>query len=134
MATTVLDSSYTNARLSIETAWLKGLTFKISASEAAKSYTQSDVAEIVAIDEETYRSGGKAVLGAIVGGVLTGGIGLLAGAAFGGRRKSEGSYIVKFRDGNYIAFSETNSKLAKLIKAIEISHRAKAMGSGMKSS
>lgn len=37
--------------------------------------------------EQKYRSGGKAVAGAVIGGVLTGGIGALAGAAIGGKRR-----------------------------------------------
>lgn len=43
----------------------------------------------VNFDQETYRSAGGAATGAIVGGLLTGGIGLLIGAAFGGRRKKD---------------------------------------------
>jgi hypothetical protein len=43
----------------------------------------------VSVDQERYRSGGKAAAGAIIGGVLTGGLGLLAGAAIGGRRRKE---------------------------------------------
>ena len=35
-------------------------------------------------NEQKYRSGGKAVAGAAIGGVLTGGIGTLVGAAMGG--------------------------------------------------
>ncbi|UAY53447.1 SHOCT domain-containing protein [Ferruginibacter albus] len=47
-----------------------------------------DIVE-VGLDQETYRSAGKAAAGAIVGGILTGGIGLLAGAALGGKRRKE---------------------------------------------
>ena len=36
----------------------------------------------IEIDGQVYRSAGKAAAGAIVGGLLTGGIGLIAGAAF----------------------------------------------------
>lgn len=41
----------------------------------------------ISFDEKSKRSAGKAVTGAIIGGLLTGGIGLLAGAAIGGKRK-----------------------------------------------
>jgi hypothetical protein len=41
----------------------------------------------LSFDQETYRSAGKAAAGAIIGGLLTGGIGLLAGAALGGKRQ-----------------------------------------------
>ncbi|WP_163409758.1 SHOCT domain-containing protein [Flavobacterium ajazii] len=43
----------------------------------------------VGLNQESYRSAGKAVTGAIIGGILTGGIGLLAGAAIGGKRRKE---------------------------------------------
>lgn len=39
------------------------------------------------LDKASKRSAGKAAAGAIIGGALTGGIGLLAGAAIGGRKK-----------------------------------------------
>jgi hypothetical protein len=43
----------------------------------------------VGLDKQIYRSSGKAAAGAIIGGVLTGGIGLIAGAAIGGKRRTE---------------------------------------------
>ena len=52
------------------------------------SIPASDIVEI-GLNQETYRSAGKAAAGAIVGGVLTGGIGLLAGAALGGKRRKD---------------------------------------------
>ena len=48
----------------------------------------NDIIE-VGLNQEKYRSAGKAATGAIIGGVLTGGIGLLAGAAIGGKRRKE---------------------------------------------
>lgn len=50
------------------------------------SIPKEDILEI-SLDSETYRSAGKAAVGAIAGGVLTGGIGLIAGAAIGGKRR-----------------------------------------------
>ena len=41
----------------------------------------------ISLDEKTNRSLGKAAAGAVIGGVLTGGIGLLAGGLLGGRKK-----------------------------------------------
>ena len=41
----------------------------------------------VSLDSETYRSAGKAAVGAIAAGVVTGGLGFIAGAAIGGRRR-----------------------------------------------
>ncbi|MNL16079.1 hypothetical protein D3C87_1371020 [compost metagenome] len=50
-------------------------------------------------DEKGKRSAGKAAAGAIIGGALTGGIGLLAGAAMGGRKKDNSLAVVTFQDG-----------------------------------
>lgn len=54
------------------------------------------------LEEEDYRNGGTAAAGAIIGGVLTGGIGILLGAAYGGRKK--GSKIVRldFTDDRFV--------------------------------
>lgn len=41
----------------------------------------------ISLDEKSKRSLGKAAAGAVIGGVLTGGIGLVAGGLFGGRKK-----------------------------------------------
>jgi hypothetical protein len=51
-------------------------------------------------DEQGQRSLGKAAVGAIVGGVLTGGVGAIAGAAIGGRKKDNSLAIVRYRDGD----------------------------------
>ncbi|MCC9071866.1 SHOCT domain-containing protein [Flavobacterium sp. F-65] len=58
-------------------------------SSIKKTIKPDDIVEI-GLNEETFRSAGKAATGAIIGGVLTGGIGLLAGAAIGGKRRKEG--------------------------------------------
>lgn len=42
------------------------------------------------------RSAGKAAAGAIVGGVLTGGVGAIAGAAIGGRKKDTSTAMLRF--------------------------------------
>lgn len=52
------------------------------------SFTPNDILE-VGLNQEAYRSAGKAVTGAVIGGILTGGIGFLAGAAIGGKRRKE---------------------------------------------
>ncbi|WP_372750819.1 hypothetical protein [Labilibaculum sp.] len=61
-----------------------------------------DTEEIVAIDldEKSDRSAGKAVAGAVIGGVLTGGVGLLLGGALGGKKKNHSNiYITIDYDG-----------------------------------
>lgn len=56
---------------------------------------------VVAVEwqEGSRRSAGKAAAGAIIGGVLTGGIGLLAGAAIGGRKRDNSIAIIALNDG-----------------------------------
>ncbi|MBS4193466.1 hypothetical protein [Lederbergia citri] len=49
-------------------------------------------------EERHTRSAGKAAAGAIIGGVLTGGLGAIAGAAIGGRRKDDSSFWMDFAD------------------------------------
>lgn len=51
-------------------------------------------------DEKGKRSMGKAAAGAIIGGALTGGIGLIAGAAIGGRKKDDSLAILTAVDNS----------------------------------
>ncbi len=51
------------------------------------------------LDRASKRSAGKAAAGAIIGGVLTGGLGLLAGAAIGGRRKDDSIIVMTVKYG-----------------------------------
>lgn len=53
----------------------------------------------VSLDKASKRSLGKAAAGAIVGGVLTGGLGLLAGAALGGRKKDDSVIVITIKYG-----------------------------------
>jgi len=59
-----------------------------SGTKNTLEFKAEDIIEI-GLDQEKYRSAGKAAAGAIIGGVLTGGIGLLAGAAIGGKQRTE---------------------------------------------
>jgi hypothetical protein len=54
----------------------------------------------VSFNEHYKRSAGKAAAGAIIGGVLTGGLGLIAGAAFGGSRKGDHTLFITYAVGN----------------------------------
>lgn len=78
-------------------------------------YNISDIKRIEAVDEEQFRSGGKAAAGAIIGGVLTGGIGLLAGAAMGGRRRKNITVFIEFNDGTFAAFEEKKKAFVKIL-------------------
>lgn len=70
-----------------ESGWLNDVVVKIS----------SDSIVGVSFDEKHKRSGGGAAKGAIIGGILTGGLGLLAGAAIGGRRKDDSSLYLTIK-------------------------------------
>lgn len=49
-------------------------------------------------EERHSRSAGKAAAGAVVGGLLTGGLGAIAGAAVGGRKKDDSIYFMDLID------------------------------------
>lgn len=55
---------------------------------------------VVSIDweEKETRSAGKAAAGAIAGGLLTGGWGLLAGAALGGRKQDKSTAVLELEN------------------------------------
>lgn len=61
-------------------------------------------------EERHKRSAGKAATGAIIGGVLTGGIGAIAGAAIGGRKKDDSTFWLDFAD------YETKQKFSVQVK------------------
>lgn len=68
-------------------------------------------------DEKGQRSAGKAAAGAIIGGVLTGGIGLLAGAAIGAKKKDNSLAIITCTLGvieSNIYFRASNSEYQQL--------------------
>ncbi|GLT07982.1 hypothetical protein ACFQFQ_14560 [Sulfitobacter porphyrae] len=103
------------------------LSFRAKSSGDDVIYESRDIASIEVIDEDQYRSGGKAALGAVVGGVLTGGIGFLAGAAFGGRRRHTGTYLVVFKDGQHVAFSEDRKKTIQALNEVAAKLRIEAL-------
>ncbi|MCM3129035.1 hypothetical protein ACFQ3J_08685 [Paenibacillus provencensis] len=78
-----------------------GLITVSSSTEEYKLLIDGNEVQVVKMewDEKGKRSGGKAAAGAIVGGVLTGGLGLLAGAAIGGRKKDNSLAVITYQDG-----------------------------------
>lgn len=54
----------------------------------------------VTLDKMSHRSLGKAAAGALIGGVLTGGIGAVAGAVIGGRRKDDSVIVMTIKYGS----------------------------------
>jgi len=124
----IIDSSFDRDAVEITTTWVGSLSFKAKNNGSDVSYDGLDIKSVETIDEEAYRSAGKAAVGAVVAGVLTGGIGLIAGAAFGGRRRKTGTYLVVLMDGQHVAFSVYKKATIKALNDIEIKLRVKAMG------
>lgn len=75
----------------------------------------------VGLNQETYRSAGKAAAGAIVGGLLTGGIGLIAGAALGGKRRKENQlhFVIKYLNRDCEVLISPSSDIPKIYTALK---------------
>lgn len=75
----------------------------------------------VGLNQETYRSAGKAAAGAIVGGLLTGGIGLIAGAAIGGKRRKENQLhlVIKYMDKECEVLLSPSNDIPKIYVAFK---------------
>lgn len=97
------------------------LCLELSFGSHAHRYTEDRIVTITPIDEAKYRSGGKAAAGAIIGGLLTGGIGLIAGAAIGGRRRQTGVYFASLHDGHSVVFEEdAKANIAAITRLIQM--------------
>lgn len=105
--TRVISSSWLDAAAEIAVSASKIRRIRIKCGGRNIDYGPEHIAAIAAIDADQFRSAGGAAAGAIIGGVLTGGIGLIAGAAIGGRRQKAASYLIHFTDGHHIAIQET---------------------------
>jgi hypothetical protein len=79
-----------------------------------------DIVE-VGLNQETYRSAGKAAAGAIVGGILTGGLGLLAGAALGGKRRKENHLhlVIKYINKDCEVLISPSNDIPKIYAALK---------------
>lgn len=75
---------------------------------------------VVSVDWEYQegRSAGKAAAGAIVGGLLTGGLGAIAGAAVGGRKKDESTAVITFEEGDQLYVRLTAKEYEGLLKML----------------
>jgi hypothetical protein len=67
---------------------------KLQIVTLTKAYINFENIVEIHYNEMSTRSAGKAAATALVGGVLTGGIGLIAGAAFGGRKRDASTIII----------------------------------------
>lgn len=111
----VIDSSLGECAVSCSIGMLAGVKLRFQVGWKAKKYVQKQFVSVEEIDNESYRSAGKAAVGAIVGGVLTGGIGLIAGAALGGRKRKTASYLIRFDDSEYAAVEVTDRNVIKVL-------------------
>ncbi|MEP2990909.1 MAG: hypothetical protein ABJO88_18290 [Parasphingorhabdus sp.] len=111
----VIDSSFEGCALTTGLGMVAGVKLRIQVGWKAQKYVQKQFASVEEIDAEVFRSGGRAAVGAIVGGVLTGGIGLIAGAAIGGRKRKTASYLIRLDDGEYIAFEEKDRNVMNVL-------------------
>lgn len=100
----------------VSLSMLGKLKFRLPIGWSARKYEEVDIETITPIDEEKYRSGGRAAAGAIIGGILTGGLGFVAGAAIGGRRRKTSTFLVTFKDGSHVAFEEKSNSNLKVIE------------------
>lgn len=124
----LIDSSINGVvRCELSFNWLGKLKVSLPYGWKSHTYTQDQIVSVTPIDEDKYRSAGGAAVGAIIGGVLTGGIGLLAGAAFGGRRRQRSAYLVTFDDGHHVAFEESKKANLKPLNQLVQSAKVKSL-------
>jgi|GEM_PF-7091705 len=97
------------------------LTFFKGIIEQKKIVLQPDDILEIGYGKEAYRSGGKAAAGAIIGGFLTGGLGLIAGAAIGGRRRKEQQLhlVIMYNGIKCELFLEPSKSMARLYTALK---------------
>ena len=117
MARTI-DCSFDGGAVEVSTSFLGKLQIDIEHGWKRHRYSSSEIVTVHAIDTDKYRSLGKSAATAVLGGVLTGGIGLIAGAIIGGRRRTTASYLVTFTDGQYAAFEVSKHAQVALLDAI----------------
>ncbi len=81
-----------------------------------------EVKDIVSIDFEknSTRSAGKTIAGALIGGVLTGGVGLLVGGAIGAKKKNQSELYIKinYKDREFIISLKTGKDTDKIYSEI----------------
>lgn len=90
----------------------------------SQKYDQSQLVDLRVVDHDKWRSAGGAAALGIAGGILTGGLGLIAGAAIGGRRKQTATFVAKFSDGRFVVFTERRKDHLKVLTRIVIQKEA----------
>lgn len=102
-------------------------TFVCSESwRKSQKYDESQIVDLRIVDHDKWRSAGGAAALGIAGGILTGGLGLIAGAAIGGRRKQTATFVAKFSDSSFVVFTEKRKDHLKVLTRIAIQKEALA--------
>ena len=112
--------------------WDKPDTVKLVINKGAMRITQPistgknlviDAKDIidVSFERQTKRSGTRAATGALVGGLLTGGIGLLAGAAVGAKAKDKSELTILFNENGRerLVTLQTKDKTNAIFNALQ---------------
>ena len=92
----------------VKTKWGSDVT-----SDTKPTFLEN-IDEITEVTEDNAVNFSGAAGWAIVGGLLTGGVGILAGALLGGRGKST-TFAIKFKDGSQFLCSGKTKDYAKLL-------------------
>ena len=114
--TKLLKSNGKHKAIKIDASFRAPFFISLVTGFRSHTYYPKDIVRLAEYDEDNFRSAGNAAAWAIAGGILTGGIGLIAGAAFGGRKRSTGIYLAEFNDGTQVAFEENKTRIIKLLK------------------
>ncbi|NRP11576.1 hypothetical protein XMM379_002515 [Aliiroseovarius sp. xm-m-379] len=115
--TKLLEASKGIGGVRLGASWKKPFFIDCYKGFRTITYYPDDIETIMELDEENYRSAGGAAAFAIAGGVLTGGLGLIAGAAVGGRRRKNVVFAAKFKDGNFVVFQEKKGAGLKALQS-----------------
>lgn len=96
----------------------KTRTPKLLKFQAGFSLTQKKTVASVEWEHQEGRSVGKAAAGAVIGGVLTGGLGAIVGAALGGKKNDVSTAIINFEDGGQLYVRLTAKEYETLSKML----------------
>jgi len=100
----------------------KSIYFRPKSTWSTTKSITIEIKDIVSIDFEksASRSAGKTVAGALIGGVLTGGIGLLVGGVLGAKKKNQSElYItVNYNNREFVISLKTGKDTDKIYSEI----------------
>jgi hypothetical protein len=99
-------------------AIFKTKTPKLLKFQAGLSLTQKKSVANVEWEHQEGRSAGKAAVGAIGGGILAGPLGLIAGAAIGGKKKDQSTAVITFEDGGQLHVRLTANEYEGILKML----------------